>query len=429
VSEQRANHDFWTSSALANRMIFVVGARRSGTLWVERILTAHPDVRALPSETHLFSHGIRPLADRISHGILATPEVGALYMERRSFVAATRALCDAVMVPFLGPNPSPEARLLERSPWHVYHLDLIGALYPDAKVVHIVRDGRSVVRSLLAQSWGPSTVDAAAREWVGAIEATRRAAPQLTAYKELRYEQLFDQRDAGIADLYEWLGLACDPRHLDAALTEANQQNNLDVTTPWITADKWRGLLTPQQLDEFNAVAADTLAQLGYEPVASSDLEVPATTDKTVRRRRGRQDSAKGRAAGATERQQQLATMKEALRTMNQFLSLIGEGAYHRFGELLAPDVEITVSDGNERTTVGDRAIEEFAAALAADEPARARQLQGEVFADGSTVTVVQVHEGVDGAMSTRTLVATIRADRIRRLAYFRFPSTISESD
>src|SRR5437867_3952052 len=47
-----AMHD----SSLQGRMIFNLGARRSGTFWLQRIVCAHSDVAEIPSETHLFSH-------------------------------------------------------------------------------------------------------------------------------------------------------------------------------------------------------------------------------------------------------------------------------------------------------------------------------------------------------------------------------------
>lgn len=399
-------------------MIFVVGARRSGTLWVERMLSAHRDVRALPSETHLFSHGIRPMADRISHGILSAPDVGALYMDREPFLAATRALCDAIMLPFLGDAPTAGARLLERSPWHVYHLDLIGALYPDAHIVHVVRDGRSVVRSLLAQSWGPDSMEAAAREWVGAITGARRAAPRLARFKEIRYETLLSDPAAGVTDLYRWLGLETSDEQLDAGLVATSRQDNIDITTPWITRDKWRGQLTPEQLTEFNDTAGDVLRSLGYEDDGPAMVAEGPPQKKAPKRRPRRPQVDE-----SARRQERIALRKRVLRVMNQFLSLVGEHGYHRLDELFSPEVEITIADGEVRSVQGDDAIRTFTKVLADDEDARAQQVTGEVFVDGHMATAVQVHRGADGAPSTRTYVASVQDDRLVRLSYFRFPA------
>ena len=52
-------------------------------------------------------------------------------------------------------------------------LDLIAEIYPDARVLHIIRDGRAVTRSLLALPNGPSTIEDAAEEWRESVAAFR----------------------------------------------------------------------------------------------------------------------------------------------------------------------------------------------------------------------------------------------------------------
>src|SRR5215212_5800458 len=136
-------------SPLAGRMIFNVGARRSGTLWLQRVVAAHPDVAAIPTESHLFSHGIAPLLERFHHGARSSPHLGALYVDREVLLDAAREFCDRIFGELLDPG---KRYLAERTPLHVLHLDLIGSIYPDASYVHIIRDGRDVARSLVSQS-------------------------------------------------------------------------------------------------------------------------------------------------------------------------------------------------------------------------------------------------------------------------------------
>ena len=129
-------------------MIFNVGARRSGTYWVQRIVCAHPSVAEVPSETYVFSHGIAPLMERFQHEDRGAQEVGRVYADRERLIGAVRALCDAVFGEFAQAG---ERHVAERTPWHVLHLPLIAEVYPDARFVHVVRDGRDAVRSLVAQ--------------------------------------------------------------------------------------------------------------------------------------------------------------------------------------------------------------------------------------------------------------------------------------
>src|SRR3954447_4475813 len=167
-------------------MIFAVGARRSGTFWLHRILSAHPEVEGVPAETHLLSHGVAPLFERFSHGLRSNPQVGKIWMDRAELLDATRDFCDRA---FLAQLESPTHYLVDRTPVHVFHLDLISEIYPDARVVHIIRDGRDVARSLVAKNWGPDTIREAATEWRDAVLGAR-AAKHPARYVELFYERL-----------------------------------------------------------------------------------------------------------------------------------------------------------------------------------------------------------------------------------------------
>jgi hypothetical protein len=250
-------------SALLGKMIFNVGARRSGTFWLQRIVTAHPAVSAVANETHLFSHGIAPLAERFQHAQPGSAQVGSTYIERESMLDAMRDFCDCVFAPMLEPG---RQRLAERTPLHALHTGLIADVYPDAQIVHIVRDGRDVVRSLLAQQWGPDNVVAAAREWRSSIESARAGAAGSDRYLEVRYEELHADPATLVTELYGWLGLPVDDAILALATAEARLERNLDPGATPAGPGKWRTVLTPDDLAAFEDIAGDMLYGLGYEP-------------------------------------------------------------------------------------------------------------------------------------------------------------------
>jgi hypothetical protein len=240
-------------------MIFNVGARRSGTYWVQRIVCAHPTVAEVPSETHVFSHGIAPLMERFQHEDPGAQEVGRVYADRERLIAAVRALCDTVFGAFAQAG---EQHVAERTPWHVLHLPLIAEVYPDARFVHIVRDGRDAVRSLVAQPWGPRTVAEAAEEWRASVEAGRAAAPGLgERLLEVRYEEMLADPAAAIGRLYAHLGLE---RGLDEALAAAGEVANLGPQDRRVGAGKWREGWGRRDLRDFERVADGLLRELGY---------------------------------------------------------------------------------------------------------------------------------------------------------------------
>ena len=249
-------------SPLHGRMIFNVGSRRSGTFWLQRIVTAHPDVSAVGSETHLFSHGIAPLAERFHHAALGSAQVGTTFIERDVLLDSLRDFCDTVFAPMLEPG---RERLAERTPLHALHTGLIRDIYPDGRIVHIIRDGRDVVRSLLTQQWGPRNVAEAAREWRSAIEAARAGANGSNRYLEVRYEDLHADPATRISGLYHWLGLRVGDAILERALAEAGVERNLDANGTPAGSGKWRAAFTAEDLAVFEEVAGDLLYELGYE--------------------------------------------------------------------------------------------------------------------------------------------------------------------
>jgi hypothetical protein len=241
-------------------MIFNVGSRRSGTYWLQRIVCAHPAVAEVPSETYVFSHGIAPLMERFHQGDRDSTEVGQVYADRGRLIAAIRNLCDTVFGEF-ATEGQPYAS--ERTPWHVYHLPLIAEVYPDARFVHIIRDGRDVARSIVAQPWGPTTVKEAAKEWSSSVTAGRGAAGELgERLVEVHYEDMLAEPRAGIERLYAHLGL---DGGIDEALAAAGEEANVGQHDKRVGSGKWRDAWTRRERRDFEQEAGGLLRELGYD--------------------------------------------------------------------------------------------------------------------------------------------------------------------
>src|SRR4051812_48466444 len=85
-------------SPLRDRVIFVVGAPRSGTTWLLNLLTTHPEIAGVEAESHLFDFGVDRLFDNFdgrNPGI--RPGLRA-YAERAALVDAVRDLCDGLLL-------------------------------------------------------------------------------------------------------------------------------------------------------------------------------------------------------------------------------------------------------------------------------------------------------------------------------------------
>ena len=80
----------------------------------------------------------------------------------------------------------------DKTPRYVRKLELISRVFPEARFVHVIRDGRDVALSLLERDWGPKTIEQAASLWRKRVRAGRRAGAILgrRCYIEVRYEDL-----------------------------------------------------------------------------------------------------------------------------------------------------------------------------------------------------------------------------------------------
>ena len=78
----------------------------------------------------------------------------------------------------------------EKTPTYVQKMKLIQRALPEARFVHVVRDGRDVALSVLDRTVRDLTAADVARRWKRKITKAREDSPQLEHYIEVRYEDL-----------------------------------------------------------------------------------------------------------------------------------------------------------------------------------------------------------------------------------------------
>lgn len=74
---------------------------------------------------------------------------------------------------------------IDTSPPNIANADRIHALIPEARFVHMVRDGRDTIASVLAETWGPKDVHEAAHWWANRMAAAHRALARVPAEQVL----------------------------------------------------------------------------------------------------------------------------------------------------------------------------------------------------------------------------------------------------
>ena len=405
------------SSALHDRMVFVVGAPRSGTTWLQRMLSVHPDVIVLPSETHLFSVGLSQLRDQTQGHLLHSGSTATWFMTDVEFNAAARRFADAAFSSYVQRVRPAAARIVERSPSHVWHLGLIADVYPDAWVLHIVRDGRDVARSQVAQSWGPSELEHAARQWASSVHAARAAAPRIPRYLEVRYEDLL-AKPAAIRDVFEFLDLAVDDDDLDVAVIESGRIVNVDPTRPDVAEGKWRQEWTPEHVATFEAAAGDALDLMGYPRLPSLlPAQTPPAVDRDRRRARDRRRPVRPTRPAvfrpAPERWQE---------TVTAVVGALADADSAAATTLFAPDIAFS-ADGAVGRWSGDGAAATAAlqAYLTKTGP-WGEVMRGDQHIDGRTWSILLTHSQGE-ALTDRMLLITVGADAtVERLEIRQFP-------
>jgi sulfotransferase family protein len=273
---------------------FVVGVDRSGTTLL-RLVLDRGDV-AIPPESMF-------LADFASvrrAGGLEDPEAAAAFMERvwshprvRAWnlpgsppqvplgLTHEQAYRYAVEAPFRAyALAHGKDRWADKTPYYLEHLAELDAVWPDARFVVLVRDGRDVAVSLLRLPFGPNNVWAAARFWARGIRRGHDAAeryPDRTI--TVRYEDLCADPNAQADRLCRFLGLGFDESML--AIEETDPAKLDADKAAWFTGLKqginasavgrWRSELSPHDQALFSALAGPELEAAGYEPGAAQE--------------------------------------------------------------------------------------------------------------------------------------------------------------
>lgn len=160
---------------------------------------------------------------------------------------------------------------------HVLSIAVLARLFPEARFVHIIRDGRDVALSWLDTGWdfGPETVEEAALYWRYHVGRGRRAGQQLghSRYTEVTYERLIANPASTIEELCHFLSLEfhtdmLTPPTADSAvmaeIPRPKQHQNLLLPMTAGLRD-WRRQMSAEDVRTFEGIAGPQLHELGYE--------------------------------------------------------------------------------------------------------------------------------------------------------------------
>lgn len=148
--------------------VFIVGHPFSGTTLTQLLITGHPTFSSGP-ETHYFKYVLKPISNwqnnklsisqlnivirRFSEypGIELDDEITMILRsitKKEKGISAARVL-DEVMLKFSKQMKPTATRWIEKTPRHALHILSIMKIYPNAKVINVIRNPIDVVSSTL----------------------------------------------------------------------------------------------------------------------------------------------------------------------------------------------------------------------------------------------------------------------------------------
>lgn len=263
------------------RLGFIVGATRWGTAWVQQCLDAHPDVSA-QGEGH-FTDILFPRVAELIEDYNAQCEKISNRLEVAGLPGGTAGftyddidhlLRNALGLTFARWLTAEDVPcLVEKTPEQVVHLDILARIVPEARFIHVVRDGRDEALAAWEFNLGlsrgefpktyPSFADFAevfAGNWNRSIDAARRFARVHGArIIQLRAEDITRHPEREARGLFQFLEVGGD-----ADLVRACADTAWDMAPLDLEEGAWRSSFDEPATRAFTRQAGELLKLLGY---------------------------------------------------------------------------------------------------------------------------------------------------------------------
>ena len=261
--------------------IILYGCPRSGTTYLHYMLNAHPDV-FVSRETRLFawlhqtlnvltehdSYLLNYRSEFVEHLQAELPEVIRRFYEKMTMTARKRWRPRRSAVRYWG----------DKNPHYADSrndgcLETVVQLFPEARFVHIVRDGRDVIASLLRrENDGRPWVDFERAHYVWITHVRRGRSFGLSQppghYLELRYEELIADDLASARSLFAFLDIDMHPAVEQFCEEQRRARTPFSEPTRDISAgvqgSDWLAILDEEQQARSLGLLGETLLDFGY---------------------------------------------------------------------------------------------------------------------------------------------------------------------
>jgi hypothetical protein len=330
-----APEDPTSTARQSTPVFFLVGRAKSGTSWLMRTLNAHPEVLCrgegrlfgrdykrediidMPSKTMQPSSLYRAILDAEYLRAWVERSVWTRDDDRDDhLINLTRVAVNYFLTEKL--SKTGKKIVGDKTPFLSEKIvEEIGAIYPGARTIHIIRDGRDVAVSSIHHLWKHSVdlaghldlkpeevekrdayhedpqgflatgeslfveerIRSLARNWAEVVGRARKDGPELLGenYAEVRYEELLARPEEELCRLLRFLGADASEGVVGSCVEagsferwskgrERGQEDSVSLLRKGVAGD-WRNAFAERDKEIFKEEANDLLMELGYEKV------------------------------------------------------------------------------------------------------------------------------------------------------------------
>lgn len=269
------------------RPIFVCGCQRSGTTLLGSLLGSHSRCVATPESQFVTDvyrwHAARGTTFDLARTLaqinkhfrfkLWNLEVSVQDAESAGVSTYEGLIAYLVKTYAVGVEKENADVWTDHTPAHVESAATLSKLFPDAKFVHLVRDGRAVASSIKSLDWGVNDMRQLSHKWIARVGHGLAAETHLgDRVMRVRYEDLTGDPEGTLRRICEFAELSYEAQMPtgDGFLVPkyTKKQHDLVGTPPDpARANAWMKRLSPEDIEVFEYSSRDMLECLGYEPL------------------------------------------------------------------------------------------------------------------------------------------------------------------
>ncbi|KQC09759.1 MAG: hypothetical protein APR62_13395 [Smithella sp. SDB] len=275
---------------------FIVGVSRSGTTLLRLMFDAHPDM-TIPPETH-FIRRLNLQCERKDFFSIVTSEVtwADFHIDKTDFKQALSRIKPFSVTEGLRcfyrlyAQKHGKKYVGDKTPVYSQSMITIQRMLPEARFIHLIRDGRDVALSQKGLWFGPGdNIDAAAEFWVSRIQLAREQAPLLKYYMEVKFEELILDPTNILINVCNFLEIPFSEQMLSYYINAKERLNELedhyhagrsllikkeDLLSLFKLTEKspdrnrvfcWKNQMPETDQISYEKIAGRLLADLGYE--------------------------------------------------------------------------------------------------------------------------------------------------------------------